>query len=175
VASKIESNSPFTIHNSELPQPERLSPGAWTLNPVSSTTPLTILAYLLALVKRQNAAVKIQDWGEKLPVVFLHPFRPALGSVSSVTRKNSTQRPLRSSVVSVLRLRRVGEHGEARFGCGHRAGIADFRLPIDPAEAGLIGRGGSCHITSSIDNRQSVIGNENLVFGCGYAALCPCG
>jgi hypothetical protein len=45
-------------------------------------------------------------------------------------------------------------------------------LPIDPAEAGLIDRGGSCHTTSSIDNRQSAIGNENLVFGCGYAALC---
>jgi hypothetical protein len=49
------------------------------------------------------------------------------------------------------------------------SGIADF-----PAAAGrlLIDRGGSRHTTSSIDNRQSAIGNENLVFGCGYAALC---
>ena len=45
------------------------------------------------------------------------------GSVSSVTRKSLTQRSLRSSVVSVLRLRRVGGHGEARFGCGHRAAL----------------------------------------------------
>jgi hypothetical protein len=36
-----------------------------------------------------------------------------------------------------------------------------------PAEAGLIDRGGSCPTTSSIDNRQSAIGNENLVIGCG--------
>jgi hypothetical protein len=31
--------------------------------------------------------------------------------------------------------------------------------------------GRSCHTTFSIVNRQSAIGNENLVFGCGYAAL----
>ena len=43
---------------------------------------------------------------------------------------------------------------------GGTSGIADFRLPIDPAEAGLIDRGESCHTTSSIDNRQSAIGNE---------------
>jgi hypothetical protein len=42
--------------------------------------------------------------------------------------------------------------------------IFDCRLLIE------IGR--SCHTTSSIDNRQSAIGNENLVFGCGRAALC---
>ena len=48
---------------------------------------------------------------------------PNDASVSSVTRKNLTQRSLRSSVVSVLRFRKVGEHGEARFGCGHRAAL----------------------------------------------------
>ncbi|MGA2476502.1 MAG: hypothetical protein ABSF73_07770 [Terriglobia bacterium] len=40
--------------------------------------------------------------------------------------------------------------------------IADFRLPIDHAEAGLIDRGGSWHTTSSIDpprrvNQQSAM------------------
>jgi hypothetical protein len=38
------------------------------------------------------------------------------------------------------------------------AGIADFRL--------LMNIGRSCHTTFSIVNRQSAIGNENLVFGC---------
>ena len=51
--------------------------------------------------------------------------------------------------------------------CG-MAGIADFRLT---RRGGLIDRGGSCHTTFSIDNRQSAIGNEYLVFGCGYAVL----
>jgi hypothetical protein len=46
-----------------------------------------------------------------------------------------------------------------------------LELPIFDCRL-LIDRGGSCHTTSSIDNRQSAIGNENLVFGCGYAALC---
>jgi hypothetical protein len=41
--------------------------------------------------------------------------------------------------------------------------IFDCRLLMD------IGR--SCHTTSSIVNRQSAIGKENLVFGCGRAAL----
>jgi len=44
--------------------------------------------------------------------------------------------------------------------------IFDCRLLID--------RAGSCHTASSIDNRQSAIGNENLVFGCGYAPLSAC-
>jgi hypothetical protein len=41
--------------------------------------------------------------------------------------------------------------------------IADWRFPIDS--------GGSCHAAFSINNRQSAIGNENLVFGCGPRAL----
>ena len=40
--------------------------------------------------------------------------------------------------------------------------IFDCRLRMDI--------GTSCHTTFSIDNRQSAIGNENLVFGRGYAA-----
>jgi hypothetical protein len=41
--------------------------------------------------------------------------------------------------------------------------IVDFRL--------LMGIGRSCRTTFSIVNRQSAIGNEKLVFGCGYAPL----
>jgi hypothetical protein len=44
-----------------------------------------------------------------------------------------------------------------------QTGIADFRLMIDIRR--------SCHTTSAIDKQQSSIGNENLVFGCGRAAL----
>jgi hypothetical protein len=33
--------------------------------------------------------------------------------------------------------------------------------------------GRSCRTTFSIVNRQPAVGNENLVFGCGYAALHP--
>jgi len=39
-------------------------------------------------------------------------------SVSSVLRKDSTQKPLRRSVCSVLKLRRHGSHGEPRLGRG---------------------------------------------------------
>ena len=47
----------------------------------------------------------------------------------------------------------------------YRFSIADFRLLMD------IGR--SCHRTFSIVDRQSTIGNENLVFGCGRRRPCP--
>jgi len=42
----------FIIHNSALP-----------LNPVSPTTPLAILAYYAPAVKRQNAAVRVEESG----------------------------------------------------------------------------------------------------------------
>jgi hypothetical protein len=44
------------------------------------------------------------------------------------------------------------------------AGIADFRLPI--------AYGHWKELPNHFFNRQSAIGNENLVSGCGYAALC---
>jgi hypothetical protein len=49
--------------------------------------------------------------------------------------------------------------------------IADFRLAIDPDEAGRFDRGGSWHTTSSIDNRQSAIGNESPHLGPDKLAL----
>ena len=42
----------------------------------------------------------------------------------SLIRRASTQRPLRCSVRSVLRLESHGGHGERRFGCGQRPGCA---------------------------------------------------
>jgi hypothetical protein len=42
--------------------------------------------------------------------------------------------------------------------------IADFRLSIFDCPL-LMHIGRSCHTTFSIVNRQSAIGNENLVFG----------
>ena len=48
---------------------------------------------------------------------------PVMPPCSPWPDENLTQRPLRSSVLSVLRLWRLGEHGEARFGCGHGAAL----------------------------------------------------
>jgi hypothetical protein len=79
-----------------------------------------MLAYLALPVKRQNAAVRVQESGAR--------------------RMHVGQAP---------------------------ASAPNCRFSINPAEAGLIDRGGSCPTTSSIDNRQSAIGNENLVIGCG--------
>ena len=55
--SKKATHNP--IHNSEfsIAEPERLSPESRILNPVFSTTPLTILAYLLPPVKRHRVRV----------------------------------------------------------------------------------------------------------------------
>ena len=47
-----------------------------------------------------------------------HPVR---GSVSSVARRAPTQRSLRRSVCSVLKLEMHRGHRESRFGCGHQA------------------------------------------------------
>ena len=51
---KEENNSLFTIQHSPSPSACHLTPESRILNPVSCTTPLTTLAYLLSPVKRRN-------------------------------------------------------------------------------------------------------------------------
>ena len=64
--------------------------------------------------------------------------RVSIASVSSVPRRASTQRSLRCSVCSVLRLERHGGHRESRFGCGQQAALLYYHKLFDCFQFGCV-------------------------------------